>query len=151
MPGLVLDGKALARQIEGELAERVAWLTAELGGRLPTLATILVGNDPASVTYVRMKGNACRRVGMDSVQVIPKLSLDEDNILFLLGKLNKIRLVQRKKEHYLGYRISRAGYDALALHDLAQKDVIVSLGQPYGVGKEATVYSSLDANERRLL
>ena len=83
-------------------------------------------------------------------EVATKLSLDEDNILFLLGKLNKIRLVQRKKEHYLGYRISRAGYDALALHDLAQKDVIVSLGQPYGVGKEATVYSSLDANGKEV-
>ncbi|MFX1539393.1 MAG: RIO1 family regulatory kinase/ATPase [Promethearchaeota archaeon] len=75
-----------------------------------------------------------------------KLALDADDILFLLGKLNKIRLVRRKKEHYLGYRISRAGYDALALHDLAQKDVIVSLGQPYGVGKEASVYRALDTN-----
>ncbi len=36
------------------------------GGKTPILATILVGDDPASATYVKMKGNACRRVGMES-------------------------------------------------------------------------------------
>jgi RIO kinase 2 len=83
-------------------------------------------------------------------EVSTKLELAEDDILYLLGRLNKIKLVQRQKEHYLGYRISRIGYDALALHDLAQKDIIVSLGQPYGVGKESTVYRALDANEKEV-
>jgi methylenetetrahydrofolate dehydrogenase (NADP+)/methenyltetrahydrofolate cyclohydrolase len=64
----VLDGKALARQIEAELALRVEKLKAA-SGRRPILATILVGTDPASATYVKMKGNACRRVGMDSRRV----------------------------------------------------------------------------------
>lgn len=64
----VLDGKALAKQIEQDLLARVDVLK-EKTGRTPILATILVGDDPASATYVRMKRNACRRVGMDSIQV----------------------------------------------------------------------------------
>ncbi len=62
---LVLEGKSVAEAIEKDLAARVARLK-ERAGRTPVLATILVGSDPASATYVRMKGNACRRVGMES-------------------------------------------------------------------------------------
>ena len=66
MSALLLDGKAVAAASEAELAARVAALRARPGARTPILATILVGDDPASATYVRMKGNACRRVGMAS-------------------------------------------------------------------------------------
>ncbi len=69
MAGILLDGKALSRSLEKELAVRVERVVAKTG-RTPILATILVGNDPASATYVRMKGNACKRVGMDSERVI---------------------------------------------------------------------------------
>ncbi|MEM8484145.1 MAG: bifunctional methylenetetrahydrofolate dehydrogenase/methenyltetrahydrofolate cyclohydrolase FolD [Bacteroidota bacterium] len=69
MAGILLDGKALARNLEKELAKRVAHLVTQTG-RTPILATILVGDDPASATYVRMKGNSCKRVGMDSERVI---------------------------------------------------------------------------------
>jgi methylenetetrahydrofolate dehydrogenase (NADP+)/methenyltetrahydrofolate cyclohydrolase len=65
---LVLDGRALATQIEADLLVRVEALKAKTG-RTPILATILVGDDGASATYVRMKGNACRRVGMDSLKL----------------------------------------------------------------------------------
>jgi methylenetetrahydrofolate dehydrogenase (NADP+)/methenyltetrahydrofolate cyclohydrolase len=65
---LVLDGRALATQIEADLLVRVEALKAK-SGRTPILATILVGDDGASATYVRMKGNACRRVGMDSLKL----------------------------------------------------------------------------------
>ena len=64
---LVLDGRALAKQIEADLLTRVEALKAKTS-RTPILATILVGDDGASATYVRMKGNACRRVGMDSLE-----------------------------------------------------------------------------------
>jgi methylenetetrahydrofolate dehydrogenase (NADP+)/methenyltetrahydrofolate cyclohydrolase len=64
----VLDGKALATQIEQLLRTRVDAIKDKTG-RTPSLATILVGDDPASATYVRMKGNACKRVGMDSIRV----------------------------------------------------------------------------------
>ena len=68
MAGKVLDGKALARHIEEELVSRVDGIKARFGGQPPILATILVGDDPASATYVRMKGNACKRVGMESIR-----------------------------------------------------------------------------------
>jgi len=68
MPAQLLDGKALAKQTEQELAQRVSDLKAR-SGRTPILATILVGDDPASATYVKVKGNACERIGMESVRV----------------------------------------------------------------------------------
>lgn len=64
----VLDGRMLAQQIEHALSQRVAKIK-QVSGRTPILATILVGDDGASATYVRMKGNACRRVGMDSIKI----------------------------------------------------------------------------------
>ena len=58
---LILDGKSLARSIELSLKERVNAFNLRTG-KTPLLATILVGSDPASATYVKMKGNACARV-----------------------------------------------------------------------------------------
>jgi methylenetetrahydrofolate dehydrogenase (NADP+)/methenyltetrahydrofolate cyclohydrolase len=84
---LVLDGKALARQLEGELATRVEKLRAA-DGRTPILATILVGDDPASATYVRMKGNACRRVGMDSRRVALPAGTTTAELLAQIDALN---------------------------------------------------------------
>ncbi len=69
MAPIVLDGKALAKEIELQLAERVKKIREKHQGRTPMLATILVGADPASVTYVKMKGNACQRVGLQSLKV----------------------------------------------------------------------------------
>lgn len=69
MSAVVLDGKALAAAQEQELARRVDVLKGQAGGRVPILATILVGDDPASATYVKMKGSACQRVGMDSLKI----------------------------------------------------------------------------------
>ncbi len=66
MSAQILDGKALAQHFEEEMRRRVEALKAKADGRTPILATLLVGADPASATYVKMKGNACRRVGMDS-------------------------------------------------------------------------------------
>jgi len=70
MAATVLDGKTLAQEIETGLAARVAAIKEKAGGRAPILATILVGDDPASATYVKMKGNACRRVGMESLKIV---------------------------------------------------------------------------------
>jgi len=65
---IILDGKALAKDTEQALIERVRKFKDKTG-RVPQLATILVGNDPASATYVKMKGNACARVGMLSQRI----------------------------------------------------------------------------------
>jgi methylenetetrahydrofolate dehydrogenase (NADP+) / methenyltetrahydrofolate cyclohydrolase len=64
----ILDGKTLARSIEESLKFRVEALIKKTGSP-PTLATILVGGDPASATYVKMKGNACARIGMTSKRI----------------------------------------------------------------------------------
>ena len=83
----LLDGRALAAKIEQDLSQRVAILK-EKTGRTPILATILVGDDGASATYVRMKGNACRRVGMDSLKVeLPQVTTTEQ-LLAEIQKLN---------------------------------------------------------------
>ncbi len=69
MAPIVMDGKTLAKEIELQLIERVKKLREKHPNRTPMLATILVGMDPASVTYVKMKGNACQRVGLQSLKV----------------------------------------------------------------------------------
>ncbi|GAA0313047.1 bifunctional methylenetetrahydrofolate dehydrogenase/methenyltetrahydrofolate cyclohydrolase FolD [Psychrobacter aestuarii] len=82
----ILDGKALAKQIEQSLSARVDAIKTKTD-RTPSLATILVGDDPASATYVRMKGNACRRVGMDSIRVeMPEATTTEE----LLAKIDEL-------------------------------------------------------------
>lgn len=88
MPAIVLDGKTLSRQIEENLTGRVARLKVASQGRVPILATLLVGNDPASGTYVRMKGNACRRVGMDSQRVDLPETTTTDELLENIEALN---------------------------------------------------------------
>lgn len=84
---ICLDGKALAKQIEQSLRERVAAIQAKTGNT-PILATILVGDDPASATYVRMKGNACKRVGMDSMRVEMPTATTTEELLAKIDELN---------------------------------------------------------------
>ena len=67
MSALILDGKSLANKTEAELSERVSALKQANNGQAPILATVLVGSDPASGTYVKMKQNACKRIGMESI------------------------------------------------------------------------------------
>jgi len=75
---LIMDGKSVAKETEEALKERVEGIKQEKGF-VPTLATILVGNDPASATYVKMKGNACERVGMKSLKVeLPETTTTEE-------------------------------------------------------------------------
>jgi methylenetetrahydrofolate dehydrogenase (NADP+)/methenyltetrahydrofolate cyclohydrolase len=88
MAAVVLDGKALSKQIEASLVDRVAKLKEKSGGRAPILATILVGEDPASATYVKMKGNACNRVGMESLKVLLSEETTTDELLAEIDKLN---------------------------------------------------------------
>ncbi|GHD30330.1 bifunctional methylenetetrahydrofolate dehydrogenase/methenyltetrahydrofolate cyclohydrolase FolD [Parahalioglobus pacificus] len=88
MTAKVLDGKALAGETEAQLLERVEALKAKSGGKTPILATILVGDDPASATYVKMKGNACRRVGMESVAVELPAATTTDELLAKIAELN---------------------------------------------------------------
>ena len=85
---ITLDGKTLAQSTEQKLLERVQKIK-ETKGFVPILATILVGSDPASGTYVKMKGNACERVGMKSIKVELDQKTTTVELLDEINKLNK--------------------------------------------------------------
>jgi methylenetetrahydrofolate dehydrogenase (NADP+)/methenyltetrahydrofolate cyclohydrolase len=86
MPSKILDGKALARLAEEDIKSHVS--TLKENGITPTLATILVGVDPASATYVKMKQNACARLGMDSIAVELSKETTTEELLEAIEKLN---------------------------------------------------------------
>ncbi|MDE1009346.1 MAG: bifunctional 5,10-methylene-tetrahydrofolate dehydrogenase/5,10-methylene-tetrahydrofolate cyclohydrolase [Paraburkholderia fungorum] len=88
MTALKLDGKALSQQIERDLTQRVSALVKTQQGRIPVLATILVGDDPSSAIYVRMKRNACQRVGMDSRPVVLPKETTTQQLLDEIDRLN---------------------------------------------------------------
>lgn len=87
MPSKILDGKALAHLAEEDIKVNVCKLKEK--GITPTLATILVGLDPASATYVKMKQNACARLGMDSIAVELSRDTTTEELLEAIEKLNK--------------------------------------------------------------
>jgi methylenetetrahydrofolate dehydrogenase (NADP+) / methenyltetrahydrofolate cyclohydrolase len=89
MSSIVLDGKALATQFETQLTERVTAIKQKTQGVTPILATILVGDDPASETYVKMKGNACKRVGMDSIRLVLDQNTTTEQLMAEIEQLNK--------------------------------------------------------------
>ena len=86
MTAIILDGKELSAISEDTIKNRVDDLVKK--GIEPTLATILVGNDPASETYVKMKRNTCTRVGMKSIAVELPESTTTDELLNTIQKLN---------------------------------------------------------------
>jgi methylenetetrahydrofolate dehydrogenase (NADP+)/methenyltetrahydrofolate cyclohydrolase len=83
----ILDGKAIAAQIESELAEQVAEFIQN-NGHEPTLAAVLVGDDPASGVYVKNKRAACERVGIESRLHRLASSTTEEELLELVAELN---------------------------------------------------------------
>ena len=77
---IVLDGKKLSEKSEKDFVKRVSVIKKKTGSS-PILATILVGDNPASATYVNMKGNACRRIGMESLKIeLPETTSTEELI-----------------------------------------------------------------------
>jgi methylenetetrahydrofolate dehydrogenase (NADP+)/methenyltetrahydrofolate cyclohydrolase len=87
MTARILDGKALAQTMQADIADGVADLLRRTGIR-PGLATVLVGENPASQTYVRNKRRSCEKAGMvSSVHDLPA-STGQAELLALLAKLN---------------------------------------------------------------
>ena len=86
MSAVILDGKELSKISEESIRERVLKLSEK--GIKPTLATVLVGNDPASETYVKMKRNTCARVGMESIAVELSESTTTEELLKTIRNLN---------------------------------------------------------------
>jgi methylenetetrahydrofolate dehydrogenase (NADP+)/methenyltetrahydrofolate cyclohydrolase len=84
----VLDGKAIATQIQAEIAVQAAEFI-QSSGVTPCLAAVLVGEDPASDIYVRSKQRACERVNIESQLHRLPADVSEEDLLNLIGRLNK--------------------------------------------------------------
>jgi len=125
---MILDGKSLAAQIEQELKGRVQAVVQKTGGKVPALATILVGDDLSSATYVKMKGNACKRVGLESLPVLLPTSTTTEQLLGKIKELNENTLVRGiLLQHPVPKQIDeRKCFDAISL----EKDVdgVTALG-----------------------
>jgi len=125
---MLLDGKSLAAQIEQELKNRVQAVVQKMGGKVPALATILVGDDLSSATYVKMKGNACKRVGLESLPVLLPASTTTEQLLGKIKELNENTFVRGiLLQHPVPKQIDeRKCFDAISL----EKDVdgVTALG-----------------------
>ncbi|RVY65051.1 bifunctional methylenetetrahydrofolate dehydrogenase/methenyltetrahydrofolate cyclohydrolase FolD [Helicobacter pylori] len=84
---VLLDGQALAYDIEKDLKNKIQTITAQTH-KSPKLAVILVGKDPASITYVNMKIKACQRVGMDFDLKTLQEDITEAELLSLIKDYN---------------------------------------------------------------
>ena len=87
MSAKIIDGKVLAANLRGEIAAGVAALKAEKG-IVPGLAVILVGDNPASVSYVTAKEKACTEAGMLSREIRLAADIKEDELLDTIAQLN---------------------------------------------------------------
>ena len=86
MTATILDGKALAATIKGQLAARVTALKAK--GITPGLGTVLVGDDPGSHSYVAGKHRDCKEVGINSIRVDLKADASQADVLAAIKDLN---------------------------------------------------------------
>ena len=125
---VILDGKKLAGEIEENLKIRVQKIKEKNGSKTPILATILVGGDPASATYVKMKGNACIRVGIEPRKIELPENTTTEQLLAVIDELNADKnvfgiLLQHPAPKQID---ERAAFDRIAL----EKDVdgVTSLG-----------------------
>lgn len=84
---VILDGKLVSSKIRLELADEVAILK-EKYGIVPGLAVVIVGSDPASLVYVRNKKRACEQVGFNSYEIALPETVDEDELLDCINRLN---------------------------------------------------------------
>ncbi|MEU0970290.1 bifunctional 5,10-methylenetetrahydrofolate dehydrogenase/5,10-methenyltetrahydrofolate cyclohydrolase [Streptomyces sp. NPDC005917] len=116
----LMDGTAVARRIVEQTAQRAAGLTARTG-TTPCLATVLVGEDPASVTYVRMKQNRSRTAGISSRHVALPATTTTEELVGTLRELSADPAVHGiLLQHPVGEHIDeRAAFEAIA----PQKDV----------------------------
>jgi methylenetetrahydrofolate dehydrogenase (NADP+)/methenyltetrahydrofolate cyclohydrolase len=88
MAATVIDGNAVAASVRERVRGGVEELTGQLG-RPPGLATVLVGDDPASAIYVRRKHEACEEAGIRSFDHKPDVGIAEEDLLALVGDLNE--------------------------------------------------------------
>ena len=87
MTATLLDGRATAQQIQAEIKTKVSSF-ADATGKTPTLAAVLVGEDPASAVYVRNKERACKKVGVSSRLIRMDASTTTEQLIDTVSKLN---------------------------------------------------------------
>ena len=136
MPSKILDGKALAQLAEEDIKVHVSNLKEK--GITPTLATILVGLDPASATYVKMKQNACARLGMDSIAVELSKNATTQELLNTIEKLNSDSSVHGiLLQHPVPSQINeRQCFDAISVEKDVDGVTCIGFGQ-MTMGEEA--------------
>lgn len=83
----LLDGKKTARELEEKLKEKVLQ-TANIYGRVPKLVVVLVGDNPASMSYVKSKEKACKRVGIEGATLKYSKDITEKELLEVIKNLN---------------------------------------------------------------
>jgi methylenetetrahydrofolate dehydrogenase (NADP+)/methenyltetrahydrofolate cyclohydrolase len=83
----IIDGHQLSKQIKSELAKEVELLKSN-GGKIPHLAAVLVGEDPASAVYVRNKVRSCEEIGFKSTLVKKESNISQDELLQVVNELN---------------------------------------------------------------
>lgn len=133
----------MADSIKGNLIDRITELSKK--GIVPCLATILVGDNPSSKTYVRMKGNACKRLGMQSIRIDLPADITTDELISQINKLNHDPdvhgiLLQHPVPHHID---ERAAFDAISI----EKDVdgVTTLGYALNAFGAATFPSCTPA------
>jgi len=136
MPSKILDGKVLAQLAEEDIKASVSKLKEN--GITPTLATILVGVDPASATYVKMKQNACARLGMDSIAVELSKETSTEDLLEAIEKLNQDSKVHGiLLQHPVPSQINeRECFDAISVEKDVDGVTCIGFGQ-MTMGEEA--------------
>ena len=136
MVSKILDGKTLAKLAEEDIQTNVSRLKKK--GITPTLATILVGLDPASATYVKMKQNTCARLGMDSIAVELSKDTTTDELLKSINELNNDENVHGiLLQHPVPSQINeRKCFDAINVHKDVDGVTCLGFGQ-LTMGEEA--------------
>ncbi|MFD0681609.1 MULTISPECIES: bifunctional 5,10-methylenetetrahydrofolate dehydrogenase/5,10-methenyltetrahydrofolate cyclohydrolase [unclassified Paenibacillus] len=148
---IILDGAQVADTIKAQLTKRIERLADK--GVTPCLATVIVGDDPASETYVRMKGNACKRIGIVSKRIQLAKDTTTAQLLEVIQQLNNDPLVHGiLLQHPVPSPIDeRAAFDTISI----DKDVdgVTTLGfaqTAFGIGAfpsctPAAIVAILDA------
>lgn len=115
MPAQIMDGTATAEAMYDEVAQRAAAFTEQYG-RPPQLATVLIGDDPASHTYVRMKANRCARAGLLSRRIeLPETTTTQEAVAVISALSDDPEIDGILLQHPVPPQVDeRAAFEAIA-------------------------------------
>lgn len=150
----LIDGKALAAKVLDQAAAKVQRIKADTGVT-PGLATVLVGEDPASATYVRMKGKRCETAGMRSIRVAMPTDTSTEQLVMKITELGEDPDIHGiLLQHPVPDQIDeRAGFEAIPLNKDVDGVTATGLGrmwlgvETFGSCTPAGIMKLLDAYE----